>query len=85
MSSLVSPDSGLVHLQNQASSKFCAVQLLAEEKTTCFQNWAGICSLPDDGDVHVDDLELVGPWDLQGRLQHVQKLTQVLVVNVLRP
>ena len=38
---------------------------------------------PADGDVHVDDLELVGLGDLQWRFQHVQKLREVTVGHVL--
>ena len=36
----------------------------------------------DHWDVHVYYFELVGPGDLQGRLQHVQQLAHVLVRDV---
>jgi hypothetical protein len=42
-------------------------------------------SMPDNRDVHVDDLKLVGPRYLQRWLQHVQKLAKVLVVDILGP
>ena len=51
----------------------------------CFNKWWEMQHgrLPDNGNVHVDDLELVGPGYLQRWLQYIQELAQVLVVNVL--
>ena len=55
------------------------------EDDICFNKWREMQHgrLPDDGNVHVDDLELVGPGYLQRWLQYIQELAQVLVVNVL--
>ena len=42
-----------------------------------------LVGVADDRDLHVDDFELVGFGDLEGRLQDIQELGQLLVGHVL--